>query len=197
MLGLSYLLAEQGLQWPALATALGATAGVVLVAVLHRSFGAQDLERNLVTDQAPGYATKIVLGTSLHSAAEGVAMGVATALDFRLGVFTALALAVHNVAEGAVLCAVLSGQGTGLTRAATIAVISNLAMVPTALAAFVTVDAWPPSTPWLLGLAVGTLVYLVMVDLLPEAYRQAGHSSIALVVSLTLGAIVLLEESLR
>jgi ZIP family zinc transporter len=109
----------------------------------------------------------------------------------------ALALAIHNVAEGAVLCAVLAGQGASSTRAAAIAVASNLATVPAAAGTLLAVAAWPVLTPWLLGLAVGTLVYLVMVDLLPEAYLQAGHASIALVVSLTLGAIVLLEGSSR
>lgn len=196
MLGLSYVLAEQGLQWPALATAVGAVAGILLVAGLHRSFGAQDLERNLVAEQAPGYTTRIVLGTSLHAAAEGIALGLATALDLRLGLFMALALAIHKIAEGAVLCAVLGGQGASLTRAAAVAVASNLAAVPAAVGTYLLVGGWPGFTPWLLGLAVGTLVYLVMVDLLPEAYRQAGHGSIALVVSLTLGAIVLLEASL-
>lgn len=197
MLGASYLLAEQGLQWPAPAVAVGAVLGIVLVAGLHRGFGTQDLERNLVAEQAAGYTTKVVLGTSLHAAAEGVALGVAMVLDLRLGVFMALALAIHNVAEGAVLCAVLAGQGASSTRAAAIAVASNLAMVPAAAGTLLAVAAWPVLTPWLLGLAVGTLVYLVMVDLLPEAYLQAGHASIALVVSLTLGAIVLLEGSSR
>ncbi|MEE8526869.1 MAG: hypothetical protein V3T72_23285 [Thermoanaerobaculia bacterium] len=156
MLGVSYVLAEQGLQWPALATAVGAVVGILLVASLHQTFGAQDLERNLVAEQAPGYTTKIVLGTSLHAAAEGIALGVAMALHLRLGVFMAVALAVHKVAEGAVLCAVLGGQGASSTRAATVAVVSNLAAVPAAAGAFLLVGGWPVSIPWFVGFAVGT-----------------------------------------
>jgi hypothetical protein len=40
--------------------------------------------------------------------------------------------------------------------------------------------------------AVGALLYLVMAELLPHCYRQAGHTSIALVAILSMGMVVLL-----
>lgn len=121
---------------------------------------------------------------------------MAISLDLGLGILMTLALAVHNVAEGAILCAVLGGQGNRPERATSLAVLANLPTVLTAVATFGLVAAWPALTPWPLGLGIGALVYLVMVDLLPEAYREAGHESIALLVSVTLGAIILLEGSL-
>jgi zinc transporter ZupT len=45
---------------------------------------------------------------------------------------------------------------------------------------------------WALGFAVGSLVYLVMVQLLPESYRQAGQTTIALVTIVSMGIVVLL-----
>jgi zinc transporter ZupT len=39
---------------------------------------------------------------------------------------------------------------------------------------------------------VGAFLYLVLVELLPESYRQAGHTSIALVTLMAMGMVVLL-----
>lgn len=196
MLGASYVLAGAGESWPPLAVAVGAVAGIALVVALHERLGTADLERNLTEVQAAGYGAKMVRVGALHAAAEGVALGVAWSLDLALGVLIAGALALHKVAEGATLCAVLTGQGIRLPRAAALAVLASLPTVPAALAALAVISFWPLLTPWLLGLGIGTLVYLVMVDLLPEAYRQAGQVSIAALVSITLGAIVLWEGSL-
>jgi zinc transporter ZupT len=46
--------------------------------------------------------------------------------------------------------------------------------------------------PWALGFAVGGLIYLVMAELLPECYRQAGRRTIALVTIVAMGIVVLL-----
>ncbi len=196
MLGASYVLTEAGLAWPAPATAAGAVIGVVLVVNFHRWIGTADLERNLTATQAAPYRRKIFLTTLVHAAAEGLALGVALTLDLRLGGLMAVALAVHNIAEGATLCAVLEGQGVRLGRAAGLAVVADGPTVPAAVGALLAIRNFPALTPWLLGMAIGALIYLVMVDLLPEAYRQAGHVSIAVLVSITLGAIVLLEGTL-
>jgi zinc transporter ZupT len=45
-----------------------------------------------------------------------------------------------------------------------------------------------------LGFAAGALVYLVMAELLPECYRQAGPTSIALVTIVAMGIVVLLSS---
>jgi zinc transporter ZupT len=45
--------------------------------------------------------------------------------------------------------------------------------------------------PWALGVAAGALIYLVMAELLPECYRQAGRISVALVTVVAMGMLVL------
>ncbi len=52
------------------------------------------------------------------------------------------------------------------------------------------VGAVPAVLPWAIGFAVGSLIYLVLAELLPESYRQAGHTSIALVTLVTMGIVV-------
>jgi len=58
---------------------------------------------------------------------------------------------------------------------------------------FVVATQLPVVLPWALGFAVGALTYLVLVELLPESYRQAGHTSIALVALVAMGIVVLLR----
>lgn len=197
MLGAAYLLSEEGREWPPLPLALGAVLGVGLSLVAHHLLGSAELDLNPDGDPGPEDRRRVYLKDLVHGAAEGVPFGVAMGLDLRLGVILAVGLAVHNVAEAATLCAVLGRGEQRPLRPAFLAVASDLPAVPTAVAAFLVMGWWPPATPWLLGLGYGALVYLVMVDLLPEAYREAGHTSIALLVSVALGAIVLLEGALH
>jgi len=56
------------------------------------------------------------------------------------------------------------------------------------------VQAAPGTLPWALGFAMGALVQLVMSELLPESYRQAGPRSIALVTVVAMGIVVLLQS---
>ena len=55
-----------------------------------------------------------------------------------------------------------------------------------------TTTALPVLLPWAIGFSVGALVYLVLVELLPESYRQAGPTSIALVTLVAMGIVVAL-----
>jgi zinc transporter ZupT len=61
-----------------------------------------------------------------------------------------------------------------------------------AVTTFAVATAAPAVLPWVLGLAVGALLYLILAELLPHCYRQAGHTSIALVALLAMGMVVLL-----
>ncbi len=62
-----------------------------------------------------------------------------------------------------------------------------------AVAAFAVLTAAPSAVTWVLGFGVGALVYLVVFELLPESYRQAGSTSIALVTIAAMGIVVLLS----
>jgi zinc transporter ZupT len=61
-----------------------------------------------------------------------------------------------------------------------------------AIVVFALIGAAPGLLPWALGFAAGSLVYLVMAELLPQCYRQAGHTSIALVTIVAMGIVILL-----
>ena len=140
----------------------------------------------------PTAAPRLVVLHALHACTEGVAIGVAMAVDLSLGVFMAIAIAVHNVPEAALLSSATRRQGAGRIGSVGLVVLSNLGQPALAVATWFVVAMVPASLPWVLGFAVGALLNLVMTELLPASYREAGSTSIALVASVALGLVVLL-----
>ncbi len=122
-----------------------------------------------------------------------MAIGAASAVNPSFGVYMAVAIAVHNIPEGTVLSRVLTSRGVGFSQAAGLSVTTNVSQVLLAVATFAIVSAAPGLLPWALGFAVGGLIYLVMAELLPECYEQAGHTSIALVTIVAMGMVILLS----
>ncbi|MGH7698973.1 MAG: ZIP family metal transporter [Gemmatimonadales bacterium] len=138
------------------------------------------------------YGYQVLLVNALHAAAEGAAIGGAMAVGLPFGIFLALGIAVHNVPEGAVLSAILTSRGLPAGRAEGVAVTADLGQVLLAVVTVALVGAAPALLPWVLGFAAGALIYLVMSDLLPECYREAGRTSIALVTVVAMAILVLL-----
>jgi len=193
MLGIAYVVAAAGWHYAAWAGALGATAGIAFIYWTHLIQRTEELDLNRLDDASPGYGHQVFLVQSLHSASEGVAIGVAAAVNLELGVFTAMALAAHNVPEGTILAAVLRARAVRLGEAAGLAVLTKASQVLLALASYLAIAALPALLPYALGFAVGALVHLVMMELLPASYDEAGHTSIAIVTSAATALVVLLN----
>jgi ZIP family zinc transporter len=164
MLGAAYVLMAAGMGRAPAAGAGGAVVGILLLHGTHAAGGTHELDLNRLGDPAPDYGYRLLFVNTLHTAPEGIAIGIAMMLSASLGGFMALAIAVHNVPEVAVLASVLASRGLPVRRAVGAATAT-----------------------------VGALLYLVMAELLPHCYRQAGHTSIALVTILAMGIVVLLE----
>lgn len=192
MLGVAYALLTRGLGDAVMAGALGALVGIGFVRFTHAVTGTGELDVKRLDERGPEFGYQVILGDTLHAAHEGIAIGVAMLISLPLGVATALALAVHNVPESMVLTSMLASRGVRLRHAGGIAVASNANQVLLAVVTFAVVGAAPVLLPWAAGFAVGALLYLVLVDLLPESYLQAGHTSIALVAVAALAMVVLL-----
>jgi ZIP family zinc transporter len=191
MLGVAYTLLTEGLGTALLAGGGGALLGIFFVRATHAAAGTGELDADLV-DLPPGEGYKVVLVDALHSADEGVAIGVAMAVSMPLGVAMALTLGLHNVPEAMVLSSVLARRGASPARTTLLAVAVNAPQVALAVASFSLVTQQPALLPWLAGFAVGALIYRTLVELLPESYHQAGETSIAMVTLLATGVVVLL-----
>lgn len=203
MLAAAFVMAQSGLRDgdPAMgagapAIGVGALLGITFIHWSHALSGTQDLTLNRLAHTDPGYGYQVLLVSSLHSGAEGLAIGAAMAVDLSLGTFVAVAIAVHNIPEATLMGAVFRSRGDGFGRVAVLAVISDVAIIFTAIAVFAVVEAAPVLVPYSLGFAAGALIYLVTVDLLPESYEQAGATTIALVTILAMGLVIAMQRLL-
>lgn len=193
MLGVAYSLLYVGLGHQVLFGALGALIGLVSVRVTHYGTGTEDVDLNRLDDAGPAYGYQVLLVNTLHAAYEGVAIGAAMLVSLPFGISLAVALAFHNIPEAMVLTAILRSRDLRLDHAAALAAGVNLNQVLLAVVTFSVVTALPVLLPWVIGFSVGALIYLVLVELLPESYHQTGPTSIALVTLVAMGIVVALS----
>ena len=167
--------------------------GILFVYGSHAFAGTADLRLNLDDHPSPEYGYQVVVVNSLHSASEGIAIGVAMFIEFRLGIFMALALAVHNVAEASALCSVLIPRSVSIARAAVLSVLTNVSQPLLAVTVYAVLMAAPDILPPTIGFAVGAIVYLTVVELLPEAYAETHEVGIAVTAAVSMSAVALLR----
>lgn len=192
MLGVAYSLTTVQPDAEVLMGGGGAVLGMVFVRVTHIFAGVEDLDLNELGELDPAYGYQLFVVNTLHAAYEGVAIGVAMIVSLPFGLAMAVALAVHNIPEAMIFTAVLRERGVKVLHSAVLAVATNLNQVLLAVVTYSVLVALPDLRPWALGFAFGSLVYLVLDELLPESYRQAGHTSIALVTLVAMGIVVAL-----
>ncbi|MFC1491458.1 ZIP family metal transporter [Nitrospinota bacterium] len=194
MLGAGYILMAEAIGGTSpLAPVLGAVAGVAYTYWIHRFSGSEEIDTLPEGQIGVAQEYRLLLLHSLHSASEGIAIGAAMAVSLHLGIFMAIALAIHNVAEAMSLSWVLEKRKVSLGHAAALGVFTNVPQVLLALVSFAIISAARGLLPWTLGFAAGALAYLVLTELLPASYQNGEHTRIALLVSFSAGGLVLLE----
>ena len=133
--------------------------------------------------------TMMVFAVIIHNIPEGRAVGVVyaglTVGHSGISVLGALALslgiAIQNFPEGAIVSMPMCAQGTGKKKAFLLGILSG-AVEP--LAALVTIflsGLIIPALPYLLGIAAGAMIYVVVEELIPEM-AQGEHSNMGTIL---------------
>lgn len=137
--------------------------------------------------------TMMVLAVTLHNIPEGMAVGVVYAgylagtdqITAAGALALSLGIAIQNFPEGAIISMPLRAEGMPKRRAFWDGVLSGIVepigAVLTILAAGIVV----PALPYLLSFAAGTMLYVVVEELIPEM-SQGEHSNVG-VLSFALG----------
>lgn len=196
MLGASFGLVVEAMHYGAAQTVTGAMLGVVLVIAAERLLEGRGLGFGVIRGVQARRMVLMVAVMTVHSFAEGVAVGVSFAAGGALALAITIAIAVHNVPEGLAISAVLRPQGVSLTACAGWSIFSSLPQPLMAVPAFLLVEAFAPALPYGLGFAAGAMVFMVLVELLPEAYEEGRRGAVAAIVTGTLVGMVLFQRSL-
>lgn len=196
MLGASFGLVAEGSGVNGPATLAGAALGVLAIVGADRALHGLEDRPGWARGSETRRLLLIMTVMTAHSFAEGVAVGVAFGGGARLAGAITLAIAIHNVPEGLAISATFRARGASIATCALWSIVSSLPQPVMAVPAFLFVEAFRAVLPWGLGFAAGAMVFMVLVELLPEAYERARAPKVALLVSLTLVGMVLAQRSL-
>jgi zinc transporter, ZIP family len=171
MLGASGMLFYQGSS-DGSRTIAGAILGVATIVLASHLLRSRDHWRfESLRGTHARTAVIIVAVMTVHSAAEGVGVGVSFGGGESIGFLTALAIAIHNIPEGLAISLVLVPRGVSVGRAALWSIFSSFPQPVLALPAFLFVEAFSQALPVGLGFAGGAMVWMVCGEIVPDALR--------------------------
>ena len=207
MLGASFGLVAEGAKHEVWLTVVGAAAGLVFILLTQRFLAGHDIAFGEIQGASARRMLLIVVVMTVHSFAEGVAVGVSFGGGASLASAITIAIAVHNIPEGLAISAVLRPRGASVMACAGWSVFSSLPQPLMAVPAFLFVEQFERALPFGLGFAGGAMIYVVLVELLPEAYEAdeeshggapawAPMSVVAATVTLSLVAMLLFQRAL-
>lgn len=141
----------------------------------------------------------IFVAMAFHSIPEGVAVGVgyASALTVpdaaNLGDYIAVAIGLHNMPEGLAIAIPMRAAGAGLRRCFTAAFLTSLPQPLAALPAAWLVSIFQPLMLPLLGFAAGAMIFLILLELIPDALHERRAVEIAWAFTLGFCLMILLQ----
>jgi zinc transporter, ZIP family len=199
MLAASFGLIYEGVAYGLWRALLGVVLGLGFI-VLTRTL-IQHEEHPVVFAQMGGLDARkalLIVGVmTLHSFTEGVGIGVSFGGGEAFGVFISLALAVHNIPEGLAISLVLVPRGVGVGRAALWSIFSSVPQPLMAVPAFLFVEVFQPFLPIGLGFAGGAMIWMVFSELVPDALEETSSKLVAVVVTLSVAAMVAFQVLIR
>ena len=159
---------------------------------------------HLHTDNPEGLKSKIqkttmmVLAVTLHNIPEGMAVGVvfAGALAQNTGITMAGALAlaigiaIQNFPEGAIISMPLKSEGMSKSKAFLYGTLSGIVEPIGAILTIALTNLVVPILPYFLSFAAGSMIYVVVEELIPES-QNGEHSNIG-TIGVAIGFIIMM-----
>lgn len=147
-------------------------AGVLLVWILNLLI---PHEHNAMGHHGPHFDLKkawlFIIAITLHKLPEGLAVGVAYgAEDIVSPLSLVVGIAAHNIPEGLTIAISLVAAGNSRLRAALTAVAIGLVQPLGAIIGLLLMDISFNIVPYGMALAGGTLLFVVVNEILPETY---------------------------
>ncbi|RME81374.1 MAG: ZIP family metal transporter [Planctomycetota bacterium] len=143
----------------------------------------------------------IFLAMCFHSVPEGIAVGVGYGSEAHLpqsdlGIYIAIAIAIHNVPEGLAVALPLKLKGEGFNKCFWLAFLTSLPQPLASVPASLLVWLFYPLMLPLLGFAAGAMMYLVILELVPDALETRSRTETASAFMLGFGTMALIQIGL-
>lgn len=139
----------------------------------------------------------IFIAMSVHSIPEGVAVGVGysseTVYDNDLGNYIALAIALHNIPEGLAVGVPLRATGATIAKCFLAAFLTSLPQPIAAVPAAYVSWLFQPLMPILMGFAAGAMIFLVILELVPDALSTTSSTKVAWSFTIGFCAMILVQ----
>ncbi|MCG8605959.1 ZIP family metal transporter, partial [bacterium] len=175
----------------------GLLLGAAFFWLIDKFFDEQDLKVGLLGKRANKKGFLIFLAMFIHSFPEGVAIGVGFATgDFGFGLLIALAISVHNIPEGIAISLPLHAERVPFHRCVLLSILSSVPQPIAAVPAAIAVWFFEPLLALGLGFAGGAMIYLVVLELIPDALEEAGKTVTAWGVMVGLTGMLMITSLL-
>ena len=139
----------------------------------------------------------IFIAMAVHSIPEGVAVGVGYSSEAvysnNLGDYIALAIALHNIPEGLAVAVPMRAAGASIWRCFWAAFLTSLPQPIAAVPAAYVSWLFQPIMPILMGFAAGAMIFLVILELIPEALHTSSPIKVAWAFSIGFCAMILIQ----
>ena len=124
-----------------------------------------------------GAVLPVVVGDGFHNFVDGAVIAAAAMSSLPLGITTAVAVTAHEIPQEVGDFAILLHAGYSRSKALMLNVLSALASIVGAIAAFVAFDRIPALLPYFLALSAASFLYVAMADLIPGLHRGRTDAS--------------------
>jgi zinc and cadmium transporter len=140
-----------------------------------------------------GAVLPVVVGDGFHNFVDGAVIAAAAMTSLPLGITTAVAVTAHEIPQEVGDFAILLHAGYSRSRALMLNVISALANVAGAMAAYFAFERVPVLLPYFLALSAASFLYVAMADLIPGLHRgRTDASSLRQIVLIAAGVLTML-----
>jgi ZIP family zinc transporter len=182
----------------------GILAGCAFIALVERHLPHESASDDDKTYNAWGgrVGMLVFIAMCAHSIPEGVAVGVGYTSDkliegaAKLGPTLALAIAIHNIPEGLAVAIPMRSRGASITRCFWAAVLTSLPQPLAAIPAVLLAWFFNPLMPIMMGFAAGAMIFLVVLELIPQALAQERPTKIAWSFVIGFCAMIMIQIAL-
>lgn len=130
----------------------------------------------------------IMIGDTFHNFVDGVLIAAAFLANVELGVVTALAIIAHEIPQEMGDFVILLHSGYSKIQALLLNMLSSAAMIAGGVLAYFALHTMQQWIPSLLGLAVASMLYVSVADLIPGLHRRPEiQATVQQVVLIALG----------